>query len=76
MIRLTRTDPAKNMQRFYALHIAPTLFGEFSLVAEWGRIGHGGTVRRHPFASEAQAIAAMTERARRKTRRGYRQTMP
>lgn len=72
MVLLTRTDPAKNMRRFYALHVAPTLFGEFSLVAEWGRIGQAGTVRRQPFASEAQAIAAMTERARRKTRRGYR----
>lgn len=72
MIRLIRTDPAKNMQRFYALHVAPTLFGEFALVAEWGRIGQGGTVRQQAFASQEQADAALADRMQRKARRGYR----
>jgi predicted DNA-binding WGR domain protein len=39
VIMLTRSDPAKNMHRFYALHLAPRLFGEWSLITEWGRIG-------------------------------------
>ncbi len=39
MIRLTRSDPSRNMHRFYAVQLAPTLFGEWALVAEWGRIG-------------------------------------
>jgi predicted DNA-binding WGR domain protein len=42
VIKLTRSDPSKNMHRFYALQLAPTLFGEWVLVAEWGRIGSSG----------------------------------
>jgi len=37
MIRLTRPDPSRNMNRFHAAQLAPTLFGESALVAEWGR---------------------------------------
>jgi predicted DNA-binding WGR domain protein len=37
VIKLTRSDPSKNMNRFYALQLAPSLFGEWVLVAEWGR---------------------------------------
>jgi WGR domain len=37
MIKLTRTDPARNMHRFYApLQLTATLFGEWAFVAEWG----------------------------------------
>ena len=36
MITLTRSEPAKNMHRFYALYLTPNLFGEWVLVAEWG----------------------------------------
>jgi predicted DNA-binding WGR domain protein len=62
MILLTRIDPARNMARFYALSIAPTLFGEWLLVKEWGRIGQTGTVR----AAEALARQISVKR-----RRGY-----
>ena len=71
MIKLTRSDPAKNMNRFYALHLAPTLFGEWALVAEWGRIGSSGTVREYVFPSENAATEALAERERVKIRRGY-----
>ena len=43
-IMLTRIDNHRNMARFYKLDIQPTLFGEWSLVREWGRIGRPGTV--------------------------------
>ncbi len=42
MILLTKIDPEQNMARFYALDVQPTLFGEFVLLKEWGRIGSGG----------------------------------
>ncbi len=74
MFRLTRTLPARNMHRFYAVHLAPTLFGDWVLVAEWGRIGSPGTVRRQPFPTLDQADAALHQRLRRKTARGYRLT--
>jgi predicted DNA-binding WGR domain protein len=31
MIYLTKRDPVKNMARFYALHLQPTLFGGWPL---------------------------------------------
>ncbi|WP_083869762.1 WGR domain-containing protein [Bradyrhizobium sp. WSM1253] len=30
------------MRRFYALFTQPTLFGEMSLIRNWGRIGTSG----------------------------------
>lgn len=71
MIRLTRTDPSKNMHRFYALQLAPTLFDEWALVAEWGRIGSSGKVRHQVFQTEALAQTALETRVRAKARRGY-----
>ncbi|MGH6712318.1 MAG: WGR domain-containing protein [Bradyrhizobium sp.] len=31
------------MARFYKLDVQPDMFGQWSLVREWGPIGHGGT---------------------------------
>jgi predicted DNA-binding WGR domain protein len=67
----TRSDPDRNMHRFYALDVTPTLFGDWSLTAEWGRIGSPGVVQRRTFADEAAASAALTKRLSIKARRGY-----
>ena len=72
MIRLTRSDPARNMHRFYAVQLAPTLFGEWALVAEWGRIGSHAEVRQQVFPTEQLAQVALANRIQTKTRRGYR----
>jgi predicted DNA-binding WGR domain protein len=71
VIKLTRSKPSNEMHRFYALHIAQTLFGQWGLVAEWGRIGSPGQVREQLFDTEPAAQAALTKRVRIKTRRGY-----
>ncbi|MBB1251750.1 WGR domain-containing protein [Rhizobium sp. G21] len=44
-VYLTHVDPGRNMARFYTMSVQPTLFGECSVVREWGRIGTGGQVR-------------------------------
>jgi predicted DNA-binding WGR domain protein len=62
------------MHRFYAMHLAPTLFGEWAVVTEWGRIGSPGTVRHRVFATEALARTALLQRAHAKLGRGYRLT--
>ncbi|MFZ1429988.1 MAG: WGR domain-containing protein [Chitinophagaceae bacterium] len=69
---LERHDPARGMARFYTVSLAPTLFGEWALVREWGRIGSAGTVRADWFGSEKDARAACEALAQRKSRRGYR----
>jgi predicted DNA-binding WGR domain protein len=72
MIRLTRSDPSRNMHRYYALQLEPTLFGEWSLVTEWGRIGAPGKVAHRVFDTEELASVALAKRIQAKTRRGYR----
>ena len=69
---LEKVEPKQRMLRFYALRVAPTLFGEWTLVREWGRIGSGGTVREDWFGTEEEAQVAMVELALQKQRRGYR----
>lgn len=71
MIHLTRVDPARNMARFYALHLAPGLFGDWTLVKEWGRIGQGGTLRTETFTDAGAARTALEQAIARKLRRGY-----
>nr|WP_244512866.1 MULTISPECIES: WGR domain-containing protein [unclassified Ensifer] len=66
-----RIDPNRNMARYYALSIQPTLFGETSLIRAWGRIGTLGQEMSHHFASEADAVALLLDIARRKRARGY-----
>jgi predicted DNA-binding WGR domain protein len=51
--------------------LAPTLFGEWVLLREWGRIGSGGTVRADPYANAGAALAAMKALVRAKLKRGY-----
>jgi predicted DNA-binding WGR domain protein len=59
------------MHRFYAMQLAPILFGEWALVAEWGRIGSPGKVMRQAFPTEELAQTALAKRIRAKTRPGY-----
>ena len=68
---LERRDPATGMARFYAISVAPTLFGPWALVREWGRIGQPGMVREEWFETAALAEAAGLKLLRRKERRGY-----
>ena len=70
-ITLTRTDPTKNMRRFYRLDVQPDLFGQWCIIREWGRIGSAGQVRMVPYDTAAQAHAALAVQRRMKERRGY-----
>ena len=70
-VRLTHSVRDANRHRFYALRALPTLFGEWDLVREWGRIGSPGRVRRDQHPTESEAIIALTKLAEQKHRRGY-----
>lgn len=70
---LTRTEPAKNIDRFYTLRVTPTLFGEWLLLREWGRRRSPGTVRGQSFADEREAEKAGQQIVRRRLRHGYAQ---
>jgi predicted DNA-binding WGR domain protein len=71
-IMLTRIDSRRSMARFYKMAIQPTLFGESSLVREWGRIGRAGTVRIETYPSRGLADIAMISKWEQKRKRSYR----
>ncbi|MGV1793632.1 WGR domain-containing protein [Rhizobium sp. A37_96] len=67
-----RTDPTKNMARYYAMSIEPTLFGQACLVRRWGRIGAGGQRLVHYFEREEEAVDLFLALLKQKRSRGYR----
>ena len=69
---MERREPARNIQRFYAIIVTRTLFDDWALVREWGRIGQPGTVRETWFETEAAAHEAGAQVRQRKEKRGYR----
>jgi predicted DNA-binding WGR domain protein len=71
-IYLERHDPDKNLHRFYQMHIVPGIFGDWSLVREWGRVGSPGTVRKEWFGSQEEAVAAGERLSEAKRKKGYR----
>ena len=68
---LEKRQPAQKMARFYRMAVMPNLFGEWTLLREWGRIGQGGQVRMDWFTDESQAVAALIILEASKRRRGY-----
>ena len=72
ILRLEKVDPARKQRRYYALSVCPTLFGEWSVLREWGRLGHqGGRIMLDSHPSEDAAQAALSAWKRQKERRGY-----
>ena len=69
---LVRIDPARKQHRYYHCAVWPGLFGDVSLVREWGRIGQPGQVRLDAHPDTDVAVGKMTELVRRKERKGYR----
>lgn len=68
---LRHVDETRRMARFYRLDVQPDLFGGWSLVREWGRIGRGGQVRLDPYPTADEASAQLEDLRRAKQRKGY-----
>ncbi|MGO4175855.1 WGR domain-containing protein [Bosea sp. TAF32] len=71
LIVLDRIDRTRDMHRFYVLSIEPTLWGELSLVRQWGRIGRRGRSRVDLHCDHASAREALDSWLERKRGRGY-----
>ena len=71
MAFLIRTDPTKKLHRFYVVRLAPTLFGGWTLLREWGRRGSPGTVRLTSFDRFEDAEKAERRAIRRRLCHGY-----
>lgn len=70
---MEKIEPARNQMRFYSINLAPTLFGDWAVVREWGRIGQAGRVLETWFPDKAHAEQAGRVLAGKKQRRGYRE---
>lgn len=68
---LQRIDPDRNIYRFYALDVERDLFGEWSLIRRWGRIGTRGRELVETFPDLQAACTAGERRRVMKERRGY-----
>ena len=71
VLHLQRIDAARNMSRYYRMVIWRDLFGQASLVREWGRIGSRGQMMVETHPDEGKAITALMKLAAVKKRRGY-----
>ena len=72
MVYLEKRVPDKRQHRFYSIMVTRTLFGPWSMIREWGRIGSAGTVRETWYASEKDALDAGGKLLKQKINRGYR----
>jgi predicted DNA-binding WGR domain protein len=61
-LTLYRVDSARRMRRFYVMDVQPGLFGQWSSIREWRRIGSPSQMRiaSCPNEDEARARLART----------------
>ena len=73
-MQLIRVNPAKRMDRWYAVLTLRDLFGAWAVACFWG--SRRMAYQRHrliPCATEAEARALAEQIVRAKIRRGYRE---
>jgi len=69
-VYLEKRHPSKNMMRFYSIRITLTLFGQWALIRQWGRIGSKGAILEHWFDTRDEAEKAGAKLCRAKKQRG------
>lgn len=71
-VRLEKIDPELRQMRFYAMSITQSLFGEWCLIREWGRIGSTGGQQLVDYSGSREEVEAALHRLYKiKCRRGY-----
>ncbi len=68
---LAKIDTTSNNAHFYRMEIMRGLFGDWSLIREWGRIGQHGQMRIDWFDDEAEAKDARFALQMQKAKKGY-----
>jgi predicted DNA-binding WGR domain protein len=63
-LTLRRSDPIRNMHRYYRLDVQLDLFGAWCFIREWGRIGQAGQTRTVPYPTSREAQAALDRQRR------------
>lgn len=75
-LELTARDPARNINRRYAIEASVDLFGAHLVETSWGRAGTWGQSRRFAYESAAEAARAVTCHLRRRARAPRRIGVP
>jgi len=70
-VYMERHDPSANLHRFYQVIVVAGLFGDWSIVREWGRVGSPGTLRFDWFDSYDDAVNAAQRILEQKIKKGY-----
>lgn len=70
-MRLERINPDRNEYRYYEIIVQRTLFGDYSLLVIWGRIGKSARQRIACSGSFEDISDAALALEARKMRRGY-----
>ena len=71
MAFLTRIDRTRNIDRFYFVTVLPNLFGDWTVMREWGRRGSPGTVRLSSYALLNEAEITEQRTIKRRLQHGY-----
>lgn len=71
-VALRRIDRSRNMARFYAVAVKPTLFGSWAVERRWGRVNTDGRRAETWFEDLSPALVAAEEHTLGKRKRGYR----
>lgn len=72
LVARRRFDPSRNLARFYAVSVQPTLFGSWVVVRRWGRIDTDGRRAETWFDDLSSALSCAEVYAQTKVRRGYK----
>ncbi|MBU2709060.1 MULTISPECIES: WGR domain-containing protein [Zooshikella] len=71
MILMHKINAETNENKYYSLHIQPDLFGHWSLMRYFGRIGKNGQLKVDSFESEEEARELYDKLEASKKARGY-----
>jgi predicted DNA-binding WGR domain protein len=71
MAFLIRTDATRNIDRFYVVQVMPSLFGDWTVIREWGRRGSPGTMRLSSYQRRSEAELAEQQILQRRRQHGY-----
>ena len=69
--KLTSINPEENRNRYYHITVQPGLFGGFTVIREWGRIGTKGKHKTQTFETEKQTEKEIQKVLRVRERHGY-----
>lgn len=72
-IHLTRSDPGRNIHRYYELSLDETLLGDLVVTRRWGRIGSLGKLRQERVDTKMKGLEALLCTLKSKLHRGYGQ---